>query len=65
MSDYYDKNKYIRQLGQCFSDLTSDLTLKDWKNLRDKTYWESDGMAEIPRLKHKIECIKRWKIKNK
>jgi hypothetical protein len=63
---YYDKD-YLKKLRETFGYLTQDLTIKDWRDLRnDKRYFESDKMShdEIYVLKHKIEWIKKWKSLN-
>jgi hypothetical protein len=52
---YYDKD-YLKKLRETFGYLTQDLTIKDWRDLRnDKRYFESDKMShdEIYVLKHK------------
>jgi hypothetical protein len=61
-----DFRKEYKYLGEKFFELTHDLTMDNWKKIRDKTYWQSDFMNnDLDRLRHKIECIRAWRMKNK
>lgn len=59
-------SKEHKRLMQEFGFITQDLTLMDWRNIRDANYWKCDNITdECYKLMYKIKIIKDWVSKNK
>jgi len=52
-------------LEQQYENMTFNLTIEEWKQIRNVVYWEADKYKNKDDiLRHKIKCIEYWR-KNK
>jgi hypothetical protein len=61
-----DFRNEMRFLGESFGELTREITLQEWREIRKPEYWKADKYkTDIEKLEHKIKIISEWKKKNR
>lgn len=60
MKNNYFQNQMIFE-HERFAKLTEYFTQNDWRECRDKNYWESDKIqSPLDKLKYKNHCIENY-----